>query len=143
MNVIREFQGPYRFLSNFWPAPVLYLDDEYPSVEHAYQAAKTEDPRSRWSIREALTPADAKYKGRQIAIRPGWERMKIDVMRDLISQKFNHHELGAKLLDTGDAYLMEGNRWNDTFWGISLPTGRGCNHLGHLLMVQRHIIRHR
>ena len=40
-QVIDSFQGEYRFLSNFWPCVVEYEGTEYPSVENAYQAAKT------------------------------------------------------------------------------------------------------
>jgi predicted NAD-dependent protein-ADP-ribosyltransferase YbiA (DUF1768 family) len=44
---ISSFTGEYRFLSNFYPC-VVHLDEEvYPSVEHAYQAAKTVNPEER------------------------------------------------------------------------------------------------
>jgi predicted NAD-dependent protein-ADP-ribosyltransferase YbiA (DUF1768 family) len=29
---------------------------------------------------------------------------------------------------------MEGNSWGDSFWGVSLDTGMGTNHLGRILM---------
>src|SRR5207247_1025063 len=35
---IDSFSGPYRFLSNFWPAEVEFEGIAYPSVEHAYQS---------------------------------------------------------------------------------------------------------
>lgn len=35
---ITSFLGEYRFLSNFYPAPVSYLGLRYPTVEHAFQA---------------------------------------------------------------------------------------------------------
>ena len=41
---VTEFQGEYRFLSNFWPAQVVFEGVTYPTSEHAYQAAKTLDP---------------------------------------------------------------------------------------------------
>ena len=34
--MIKEFQGKYRFLSNFYPVFVEYEGEIYPSVEHAY-----------------------------------------------------------------------------------------------------------
>ena len=40
------------------------------------------------------------------------------------------------LLDTGGAVLIEGNTWNDTFWGAC--NGKGLNHLGRILMTLRH-----
>ena len=42
-EVINEFQGKYRFLSNFYPCDIVYEGIQYPSTEHAYQAAKTLD----------------------------------------------------------------------------------------------------
>lgn len=44
---IAQFQGEYRFLSNFAPCTVTYDGVEYPSVEHAYQAAKCVHPEDR------------------------------------------------------------------------------------------------
>ena len=43
---ITEFQDAYRFLSNFFPAEVIYEDIKYSTAEHAYQAAKTLDANS-------------------------------------------------------------------------------------------------
>lgn len=57
--------------------------------------------------------------------RPDWEDVKVDIMLGLLRQKFQHPELGAKLLATGDAYLVEGNTWGDTFWGVF--NGKGQN----------------
>ena len=57
-------------------------------------------------------------------------------MRDLLAQKFAvHTQLAQMLLLTGDALLVEGNTWNDTFWGVC--AGVGHNNLGLLLMQQR------
>lgn len=44
--MIAEFHGPYLFLSNFFPATVQLDGIPYPSVEHAYQTAKTLDPQN-------------------------------------------------------------------------------------------------
>ena len=38
---IGEFDGKFRFLSNFYPSPIFYDGILYPTVEHAFQAAKT------------------------------------------------------------------------------------------------------
>jgi predicted NAD-dependent protein-ADP-ribosyltransferase YbiA (DUF1768 family) len=48
--MISPFKGQYDFLSNFYLAPVLYARRPYPTVEHAYQAAKTKDLEARASI---------------------------------------------------------------------------------------------
>lgn len=140
---IAEFQGPYRFLSNFWPAPV-YLDNiRYLTVEHAYQAAKTLDRPTRIYIGAAPTPASAKRRAKEIPpehLRRNWRSVQIDIMRDLLHQKFAiDTDLGRQLVATGDRELIEGNVWGDTFWGVC--NGRGQNNLGKLLMeIRRELI---
>ena len=43
MEEINRFVGPHRFLSNFWPVWIRFEGEVYPTLEHAYQAAKTID----------------------------------------------------------------------------------------------------
>ena len=122
-NKIAEFQGEYRFLSNFWPAEVVYEGITFPTSEHAYQAAKTLDPEQRKKIAALKTPAEAKHAGEALEQREDWNDVKFKVMEDVVRYKFTHHdELRQKLLATGDASLEEGNTWNDQIWGISPPT---------------------
>jgi ribA/ribD-fused uncharacterized protein len=136
---IAEFQSEYRFLSNFFPAEVIYEGVTYPTSEHAYQAAKTLDPEQRKKIAALKTPAEAKAAGRALKLRDDWETAKFAVMEEVVRYKFTHHDdLRAKLLATGDAVLEEGNTWNDQIWGISPPnSGKGENHLGRILMKIR------
>jgi len=136
--VIESFSGEHRFLSNFWPATVQFDGETYPSVEHAYQAAKTSDRAARRTVREAPGPAAAKRLGATVPLDPGWDEHRIPVMRDLLRQKFAHPELGARLLGTGSTVLIEGNDWGDRFWGVD---GTGTNHLGNLLMAERDRLR--
>src|SRR4051794_10492805 len=67
---IDSFQGEYRFLSNFWPAEVVYEGVTYPSVEHAYQAAKTLSIEERKRIASLPTPGEAKKEGQKLIKRP-------------------------------------------------------------------------
>lgn len=131
---ITSFTGENRWLSNFWPATVMLDNVYYPSVENAYQAAKTLVLEDRVAFR-ACTAAQAKKLGRKLKVRQDWDNIKISVMRDLLSQKFTIAELAEKLKATGDANLVEGNTWGDTFWGMC--DGKGHNHLGTLLMFIR------
>lgn len=138
--VIPEFQGAYRFLSNFWPADV-HLDDRlYPSVEHAYQAAKTLDESERRSVRNAHSPGQAKRLGQRATKRADWNEVKLSVMENLVREKFTRHAVfREKLLATGDAEIVEGNSWGDRFWGVC--KGVGENHLGKILMRVREELR--
>ena len=116
---IKRFNGKYRFLSNFYPSKVSLDGLEYDNVEAAFQAAKTDDVADRRRIREATKPGDAKHLGQKVKLRQDWEKIKIQVMEDLVRQKFqNHPDLRDKLLATADSPLEEGNLWNDLFWGI-------------------------
>jgi ribA/ribD-fused uncharacterized protein len=135
MERIEEFQGKNRFLSNFYPARVEFGGVVYPTVEHAYQAAKTLDPELRKKVRAAAKPGLAKRLGRGVALRPNWETVKCRVMFLLLRWKFHLQPLRGQLLATGAAELVEGNRWGDTYWGVC--RGEGENRLGKLLMQVR------
>jgi N-glycosidase YbiA len=136
---ITAFHGDYAFLSNFYPSLVRLEDGAYPTLEHAFQAAKTHDADDRKAIRECDTPFTAKYLGRRVQLRADWEHVKVEIMRDLLRQKFADAELKAMLLATGEAELIEGNTWNDKVWGCVMVKGVwiGKNYLGKLLMDMR------
>src|SRR5580692_6689116 len=95
---IDQFIGPYRFLSNFYSAVVKYKSSDYPTVEHAFQAAKTVDDFTRRLICAAKTPGMAKRLGRRVDLRPEWESVKLDVMLGLLRQKFANDPLKHQLL---------------------------------------------
>jgi len=141
MDIIREFRGAYRWLSNFWYVPIEYEGMIYPTTEHAYQAAKTKDIHDRILISELPTPRLARQAGQTLDIRPDWEEIKIDVMMEVTRKKFEDSLLRTALLSTGDAILQEGNTWGDVFWGIDLCTETGQNNLGKILMQVRDEIR--
>lgn len=128
--------------SNFAPARVSLDGIEYPTVEHAYQAAKTFDGHERQWIAMADRPGEAKRRGRKVKMRPDWDAVKVGIMLDLLTQKFSDPERHRQLLDTGDAPLVEGNNWHDNYWGICNCGGPRCakggeNMLGRLLMEIR------
>lgn len=132
---ITSFRGTV--FSNFTPCRVFLDNVVYPSVEHAYQAAKTLDLAQRAHIRELPTAGAAKAAGRRVTMRADWDAVKIDVMRSLLRQKFALGSTFAlQLLHTGTCELVEVNTWGDRFWG-ECPRGSGANHLGKLLMQRR------
>jgi len=129
---ITSFSGAYRFLSNFYPALGLTL-------EHHFQAAKTDDPAQHARILSAKTPGEAKRLGRRATLRADWETRKDREMLYLLRMKFNEKALAKKLVETGDGELIEGNSWGDTYWGAVKSNGKwvGQNKLGRLLMQVR------
>jgi ribA/ribD-fused uncharacterized protein len=144
---IDVFRGPYDFLSNFYLAPVVLCGWPFPSVEHAFQAAKCVNPREGWPAfaDPKLSPAGAKTRGRAVAIRGDWEQVKVGFMRALVFDKFARHAaLRERLAVTAPAYLIERNSWHDTWGdcrcGRSACGGRGHNMLGRILMEVRHAL---
>ena len=135
--MIDSFSGEYRFLSNFYQAEVEFEGMMYPSTEHAYQAAKTLDLKSR-AMFQGGTAGPAKRLGQVIILRDDWtnDNVKISVMYAVLLDKFTRHQdLRKQLIATSPNELVEGNTWNDTFWGVC--DGKGKNHLGKLLMSIR------
>lgn len=133
MSCIDRFFGEFRFLSNFWPVVVTLDGVEYPSVEHAYQAAKTLDPSERERVRSMPTAKDAKRVSYSLSgKRSDWHEVNVGIMRCLLEQKFSVPELRAALDATKGFELIEGNTWNDIHWGVC--NGVGENMLGRLLM---------
>jgi N-glycosidase YbiA len=131
--MINNFKGAHAFLSNFFPQTIGFEGDNYSTVEHAYQAAKTLSEDERKWIREAKTPAEAKKRGRKVTMRFDWDEVKVEIMTLLVKRKFDEELVLRILLDaTGDEELVEGNWWGDTFWGVC--KGVGQNHLGFILM---------
>lgn len=137
MTIIDRFtkETGYDFLSNFYPSTVSFEGMLYPTVEHAYQAAKTIDPKIREIIKKANGPGEAKKLGQGIKVREDWCEVRLDVMRKLIREKFSNPFLTHRLISTGDSELILGNKWNDKFWGIC--RGVGENWLGKILMEVR------
>ena len=138
---IDRFRGEFAFLSNFHRHPFEWRGHLFATAEHAFQSAKSRDERERARIREAASPAEAKRLGRRADLRCEWERIKDDVMHSVLRAKFAVPELRDALLATGDAELVEGNAWGDTYWGVC--GGRGRNQLGRTLMRIRDDIRRR
>ena len=140
-NRIDRFDGANAFLSNFWAKnPFLWNGDVFVTGEHAFQAAKAKDPLDYFRIRDSATPGAAKRLGRKVVLAANWDKKKLDVMEAVLMAKFNpiaQGEMAQKLVNTGDAQLVEGNTWGDVYWGVDATSGVGQNHLGKLLMLVR------
>lgn len=121
--MICKFQGEFRFLSNF-----------IGGVEQKYQAAKCLHKLDAEKILK-MSAVEAKRASRKIEIRPDWDSIKLEVMENLVTEKFSNEPFKSQLIATGDQDLIEGNTWNDTFWGVC--RGVGDNNLGKILMKVR------
>ncbi len=136
MSKIDNFHvDEYRFLSNFYPCEVEFDGEVYRTVEHAFVAAKTLDKCIRDDIRFLSQPGKAKRFGKKIELRPDWDEIKLNIMEELLRKKFSQPYFRDLLSNTGDDIIIEGNNWNDTYWGVC--RGVGKNNLGKLLMKIR------
>lgn len=140
-KLIDSFSNQYEFLSNFYNAPVEYEGLLYRNNEAAFQSAKIVDMEERKKF-TSYAPSFAKLQGRHLTLRPDWERIKDGVMYDAVKNKFTRNlDLKMRLLNTGNALLIEGNWWHDNYWGDcncqkcrDIP---GKNQLGITLMKVR------
>ena len=128
----------YEFLSNFYGSTVAYEGLLYPSVEHAYQAAKSLDVSTRKVFCRVKDPNVAKRMGQSIIVRHDWDDVKIDIMRSLIREKFENPFIRWRLIETNGRRLINENKWNDKFWGV--VNGEGMNWLGTILEEVRNAI---
>lgn len=134
-TAITEFRGYYDFLSNFFAYPFIYNGRRYFNAEAAYQAQKLPTDKGREQFMAISAPA-AKKLGKTVELREDWEAIKVEVMRAVVSAKFEQNpDLAKLLIATGDKHLEEGNHWGDRFWGT--VNGAGQNMLGKILMEVR------
>jgi len=87
---IDSFRKDYRFLSNFWPCKIIFSGVQFPSVEHAYQAAKTTNVTKRRNIASLKKPGAAKREGNKLDIREDWEKIKIGIMAFLVAKMYRN-----------------------------------------------------
>ena len=144
---ITSFRGRWAKLGNYSPCLVFYDGHAYQSVQHAYQAQKSNDPAIQKMIRDATGPAAAKKVARAVQLRQGWDNIKGPLMLDLLREKFVQEPERSILLSTGEEELVEGNWWHDNYWGDCRCGVRpacnavGENMLGKLLMQVREELR--
>jgi len=134
---IENFRGTNSFLSNFHEAKVTIGGVTYSNAEAAFQAAKSTDPQVQATFVN-MSGKEAKAAGKKIKLRPDWEARKVSIMEKILETKFAENpELAEKLIATKGSELLEGNIWNDAFWGVNEKTGKGQNMLGKTLMKLR------
>lgn len=129
---------PYGGFSNFSPHPIKVKGRDWPTSEHYFQAQKFAGTEHEEAVRLAKSPMVAARMGRsrERPLRPDWETVKEDIMRDALRAKFAQHPaLRSLLLSTGDAQLIE-HTTNDRYWADG-GDGTGENRLGQLLMELR------
>lgn len=135
-----KIHDPHGYMSNFKKAPMFLWDRWWNNVEAPYQAAKTNVPKERDDISKAPTASEARLLGQKAQMRPDWDAVKYDVMKECVIAKFvQHHDLREQLLATGEEILIEDSPI-DWYWGCG-SDGTGKNNLGKVLMEVRTLLR--
>jgi ribA/ribD-fused uncharacterized protein len=147
----------FGFLSHFHPSPISLDEEVWPTVEHFYQAQKSDHPDYRAAVLAAETPGIAKrlaaqpmaprrlaqkswFRKNGIMPRADWHEAKLDIMRRADHAKFSQHpDLATLLLATGEAMLIEDSP-SEPFWGTG-PDGQGYNWAGRVIMEVRDRLR--
>ena len=132
------YEQDFYVLSNFSAFRVTFGGQTFDTSEAAYHFQRFTDSANRTAVLYADSAHDAfrhaqAHKAEQ---RPDWDRVKVNIMRDILRAKVQQHEyVRRKLLATGDRELVE-NSWRDDFWGWG-PNRDGQNMLGKLWMEIR------
>jgi len=138
---IDQFRGKYVFLSNFYSTKFEYKNITFCNSEQAFQWEKAEDEKSKNMILNTNSPKIAKAIGKKcICDIQKWNKIKFDVMEQILIIKFSDPELRKKLQETKKYVLIEGNYWHDNIWGICMCDkckNIGDNNLGKILMKIR------
>lgn len=140
---------PYGWLGNMAPYRVWYERKEWRTTEALFQALRFDvmDP-IREGIRLQKSPMAAKMAAKKNRARMVVKPMSPEDLTTmglvLLMKVEQHPELKEKLLDTGDAPLIEDTtaRANESglFWGAARQTDgswKGTNHLGKIWMGLR------
>lgn len=135
-NMIEHFESEeHAWLSNFELVDIEYKGAIYPSVEHAYQSAKSDDPAWKLKCQDRnIKPGKIKTISKDIPSVDNWVSIRVDVMRECVRKKMVQEPYRQKLIDTGHVHIQEGNHWYDAFWGVRTDTGKGQNYLGRIIM---------
>lgn len=138
----RASEKPYGAFSNLFRRSITFEEEVFATSEHAYQAGKARKSAVRQWLMAAPSPALLAMAAHGLYywdVAPGWSTTKFDRMRAVLRAKFTQHaDLGALLLSTGDARLVESATIDNEvnrLWGE--VNGVGRNMLGALLMELR------
>ena len=141
-EIINDFSGEYRFLSNFYQYDFEFKGLTYHNAEAAFQAQKCASEEEKIKYTEVKNPVVAKRMGKKEPGFPSnWDEICYGIMKEILIAKFSNPELLAKLKATGSATLIEGNHWHDNRWGHCTcercSKKEGQNWLGKILMEIR------
>jgi ribA/ribD-fused uncharacterized protein len=127
-----------QLLGTFSAHPFTLEDQEWPTVEHYFQAMKFDAGAHQDKICTAASPKKARKLGRTRfeKIRNDWSSTRTVFMTRAVYTKCKTYpDIAALLLSTGSQKLVESSQY-DYFWGCGRDR-RGENMYGQILMNVR------
>ena len=101
--------------------PFTYLEVDYPTVQHAFQAQKFADDEDRERI-ATLSLMDAVSEGHRANIDVGeWDANKAKLMYSLLKEQAKQHEEMASTLIDMHSYSIHVDDVYDEYWPTMLP----------------------
>jgi ribA/ribD-fused uncharacterized protein len=135
---VSELYGQF---SNFALYPIKIDGKIWQTSEHYFQAQKFDNKDYQTKIQNAISPQKATELGRsrKMKIVKNWDKIKDNIMYDVVKAKFTQYdELKELLLSTQNAKIIEHTE-NDAYWGDN-GDGSGLNKLGKILMKVREFL---
>ena len=150
MNNMIAFYGKNSPYSNFHYVEFEYKGYKVTSSEQAFMLEKALmfDTSMVKPILATTDPRAIKRLGRKVRNfdEKKWNKVRYDIMVDILLAKFSNEPLKSQLLSTGDELMVEASP-NDKIWGAGLAIGDarlnypnyypGQNLLGKALMEAR------
>ena len=138
---------PHGWLGNMAAYPLQYGGKDWRTSEALFQSLRFKNEAVIEEIRHAESPMNAKFIAKrnkaQITVAQHGD-LDLANMESVLHLKLDQHpELKEKLLDTGDAQIIEDctrrQGGSGLIWGAALKEGQwvGENHLGKLWMKLR------
>jgi N-glycosidase YbiA len=127
---------PFGCFSNYYKSRFFMYGRWWNWSEAPYQAAKTTVQSEIDEIWQAVKANDTRLLGQKVTMRPDWDQIKKQVMKEVCLAKFlQNSDLRKILMDTGTEDLIEDSPV-DWYWGCG-KDGTGQNMLGKVLMELR------
>lgn len=115
------FSSEYAWPSNFYPANFVLQGMAFTSAEQAFQCIKARRngyPDLANMILRSKDAKDAKKSGKGVTPLPSWDKIKDEVMRQVIQAKFQQNDLlTMKLVETAGKVLVEATI--DKYWAAN------------------------
>lgn len=131
---ILKFRQEFSYLSNFnvLKNKIHYFGYDYISVEAGYMAQKCDDVAWKQYCSTISPHGNAQSEMKKAAYKvdlvKDFRDKQLKIMLDLLRLKFrNNPELANKLVATYPRMIMEGNVWNDRYWGATIPKQKHCH----------------